>query len=454
MKRRVQVSTKVALWSGLLAAAVLLVFVLVLKVAHRRMGVVLVDTELRSEAEHFLEEYQRNGADPAWVTQRVFEEVVSEARDPHIFIELADADGRVLARSRSLGQRTLGALPQGAGWVTRAGRRLRTFALTQDGLAIRLASDLDHELEEVRLLRRTVIVALPLALLCVGLGVWFVARRALRPLREIAGVAGWITADRLSERLEESPVCDEIGQISRAFNASLDRLERSFAQAARFSADASHELKTPLAVAQAGLGDLLRDPGLAPHHQQRVAEALDHVGRLTDITESLLMLSRADAGRLGLAGGCADAAATARELVVDFSPLAEERDVKLEAEVCATAHAHAAPWALRMVVMNLLDNAIKYNAEGGRIRVVLESAGDAVTLRVGNTGAGIAPEDAAHVFDRFFRSAHTSEVPGSGLGLSLARELARAMGGELALTASRPGWTEFTLTLRGAAAGG
>ena len=449
MKRRIRVTTRVALWSGLLAAAVMVVFVLVVKVAHRRLAMRLMDAELRQEVEHFLDQYEHHGSKLEWVTPRGFRATMPAVRDPHIFSEAAGADGRVLASSRSLGGRTLGALPPGSGWVEFDGQRVRAFAAERGGLLVRIASDLAQQRDEERVLNGTLLLALPLAVLCVGLGAWLVARRALRPLREMAGAAGWITADRLSERLEESPVLDEIGQLSRAFNASLERLEGSFAAAARFSADASHELKTPLAVARAGLGDLFSDPELAPHHQQRVAEALEHVGRLTDITESLLLLSRADAGRLGLAGGCTDAAATVRELVVDFSPLAEERDVKLEAEVCATAPAHAAPWALRMVVMNLLDNAIKYNAEAGRISVVLEAVGGSVMLRVGNTGAGIAPEDAAHVFDRFFRSAHTAEIPGSGLGLSLARELARAMGGELALTASRPGWTEFTLTLRG-----
>ena len=454
MKRRIRFTTKVALWSGLLAAGVLLAFVIALKLVHQGMGVALVDTELREETEHFLDEYERRGADLKWVTQREFEELVAEARDPHIFTELAGPDGRVLARSRSLIGRTLGALPRGASWTVLDGQRLRAFAGEQGGLTMRMASDLEHEEEEEEMLHRTLFFALPLALLGVGLGAWFVARQALRPVREMAGAAGQITAVRLAVRLPESPVRDEIGQLARAFNATLDRLEGSFAQAVRFSADASHELKTPLAVARAGLGELLNDPGLAPHHQQRVAEALDHVGRLTDITESLLLLSRADAGRLGLTGGCADAAEAVRELAVDFEPLAEERGVELTADICAAAPAQAAPWALRMVVMNLLDNAIKYNAAGGRISVALEAAGGSVKLRVGNTGAGIAPEDAAHVFDRFFRSAHTAEVPGSGLGLSLARELARAMGGELALTASRADWTEFTLTLRRSSAGG
>lgn len=449
MRRRIRFTTKVALWSGLLAAAALLVFVVVLKVAHRRMSLEMVDTELREEAEHFLEEYRLQGSKLEWVTQREFDEVMAEARDPHIYSEVAGPDGRVLARSRNLGGGTLGAVPQGAGWVALGGRQLRSFALGGDGLDVRIASDLGHEQEEERALDRTFFYALPLALLGVGLGAWFVARQALRPMREMAGAAGQITVERLAQRLEESPVRDEIGQLARAFNATLDRLERSFAQTARFSADASHELKTPLAVARAGLGELLHDPGLAPHHQQRVAEALDHVGRLTDITESLLLLSRADAGRLDLGGGCADAAEMVRELAVDFTPVAEERGVALSAEVCAAAPVRAEPWALRMVVMNLLDNAIKYNAGGGNIRVVLAAAGGAVTLRIGNTGPGIAPEDAGHVFDRFFRSAHTAEIPGSGLGLSLARELARAMGGELALTTTREGWTEFTLTLRG-----
>ncbi len=448
--RRMRFTTKVALWSALLAAATLLAYVAALHVAHRRLSETQVDAMLREEADHFSREYRGHGSRLSWVTQREFDEVMSVARDPHIFSEVAGPDGETLARSRSLGQATLGELPEGERWLEFGGKRMRTFSVRTDGVSFRIASDLAHEIEEERLLRQTLLLALPLALLGAGVGAWFVARRAVRPLREMAAAAEHITAPRLEERLPESPSPGEIGQLSRAFNTMLDRLERSFAQAVRFSADASHELKTPLAVARAGLGELLRAPDLTPDHRQRVAEALEHVGRLADITESLLLLARADAGRLALAGGHADAAETVRELAADFAPVAEERAITLAADICAAAPAAAEPWALRMVVMNLLDNAIKYNAEGGRIQVSLATAGDTVTLRVGNTGPGVAPEEAAHLFDRFFRSAHTTEIPGSGLGLSLARELARAMGGELRLAEGKPGWTEFTLTLRGA----
>jgi signal transduction histidine kinase len=101
-----------------------------------------------------------------------------------------------------------------------------------------------------------------------------------------------------------------------------------------------------------------------------------------------------------------------------------------------------------MVVVNLLDNAIKYNGEGGRIQVTLTAEADRVTLRVGNTGRGVGPDEAGRLFDRFYRAAHTTEVRGSGLGLSLARELARAMGGDLVLAVATREWTEFELTLR------
>jgi two-component system sensor histidine kinase TctE len=135
-------------------------------------------------------------------------------------------------------------------------------------------------------------------------------------------------------------------------------------------------------------------------------------------------------------------------LVDDFSPVAEERYLVLAAKLDGPVPVEAEAWALRMVVVNLLDNAIKYNRKDGRIQVTLSASADAVQLSIGNTGAGVSAEEATRLFDRFYRAAHTAEVKGSGLGLSLARELARAMGGDLVLRRTETDWTEFVLSLR------
>jgi two-component system heavy metal sensor histidine kinase CusS len=449
MKLRLHFTTKVAWWSGWLAAAVLVVFVVVLKAAHRQLGVGLVDNQLREECGRFFAAYRAGGARAEWITLEAIERAVTVARDPHIRLEVTTGDGRVVATGEHP-DRVLEAVADGPGWVEIDDQEWRAFGRTESGVRIRIASDLAHEREEEAVLDTVLVFSLPLALLGVGLGARFVARQALRPVREMAAAAGQISAQRLAERLPETEVNDEIGQLARAFNATLNRLETSFAQAVRFSADASHELRTPLAVARAGLGELMREPTLANQHRQQVGEMLEQIGRLTDITESLLLLSRADAGRLELSGGGVEAAAVVRQLAADFSPVAEERGLTLVAKTAEAAPVKGEAWALRMVVVNLLDNAIKYNGEGGRIQVTLTAEADRVTLRVGNTGKGVGPDEAGRLFDRFYRAAHTTEVRGSGLGLSLARELARAMGGDLVLAVATREWTEFELTLRAA----
>lgn len=448
MKPRFHFTTKVAFWSGLLAAAALAVFVVVLKAEHRRMGMKLVDLQLREESGRFFAAYRMARATPDWVTAETIDRAITVARDPHIRVEVTEANGRLLAATGGSQIPWMDRLPDGAQWLTVNGLNWRAFVATEQGVSLRIASDLAHERDEEEALDSVLMLALPMALAGVGLGAWFVARQALRPVREMATAAERISAQSLADRLPESPVNDEIGQLAQAFNATLNRLEVSFTQAVRFSADASHELRTPLAVARAGLGELMRDPGLSSRHQQQVGEMLEQIGRLTDITESLLLLSRADAGRLALAGGGVDAAATVRQLVNDFTPVAEERDVMMIAKLGEAVPVEAESWALRMVVVNLLDNAIKYNRKGGRIQVTLSASVDAVTLSVGNTGAGVSAEESARLFDRFYRAAHTTEVPGSGLGLSLARELSRAMGGDLVLGSAEVDWTEFVLKLR------
>jgi signal transduction histidine kinase len=178
-----------------------------------------------------------------------------------------------------------------------------------------------------------------------------------------------------------------------------------------------------------------------------VSGLLEQTRRLSDITASLLLLSRADAGRLTLDIGKHDLAELTEACAEDARIIAEQQDVQVEVELPASAPAQVDPLRFSQIASNLLDNAVKYNHPGGVVRVQLSDGGSAWYLRIGNTGQGIPAEHHRRLFDRFFRVEHTGDVPGQGLGLGLARELARAHGGDVVLTRSADGWSEFCVSL-------
>jgi signal transduction histidine kinase len=230
---------------------------------------------------------------------------------------------------------------------------------------------------ELDRVRNLFLVTLPCALLLIGAGGWVVAGRALVPLHNIAQTAERVTAQGLDQRIAMSAEDPEITRLIHVLNRMIDRLEASFRQAVRFSADASHELKTPLAIMQGELENALQMTRPDSPEQRVFANLLEEVERLKGVTRSLLLLAQADAGQLPLAA-------------------------QVELEIC-------------------------------------------------NAGPGVPESDQARLFDRFYRvdTARSREVEGAGLGLSLAREIARAHGGTLRLKESRSGRTCFVLTLTG-----
>lgn len=290
---------------------------------------------------------------------------------------------------------------------------------------------------------------LPLPLVLVGLGGWMVGGWAMRPLRRISDAAERVTARGLDQRIPESVEDREITRLIRVLNGMMDRLESSFRQATRFSADASHELKTPLAVMQGTIETALQSADLGSEQQQVFAALLEATERLKTITRGLLWLARADAGQLVAQPVPVDLSALLGGVIEDVETLAAESGLRLEHAVAPGIRVRGDRALLQQALLNLLHNAVKYNAPQGRVllRLALESHG--AQLEVTNTGPGIPPEDQARIFDRFFRgTASTRErVEGAGLGLSLAREIARAHGGELQLVESRPGRTAFRMTL-------
>ena len=302
---------------------------------------------------------------------------------------------------------------------------------------------------ELNRIRNAFLLALPVALFLVGLGGWVVAGRALRPLKTIADTAEHITARGLDQRIPDSVASPEASRVVQVLNRMMDRREASFRQATRFSADASHELKTPLTVMQGELENALQAAAPGSSEQQLFTNLLEETQRLSNITRSLLLLAQADAGPLKLTLAPVDLSAEVEGMIEDAQVLASDLRLTFSVWLQPTLRIKADRALLHTALFNLITNSIKYNEPDGRIEIRLVTDADTIAFEIGNSGPGIPAFEQPKVFDRFYRVGRGDHprTDGIGLGLSLAREIVRAHGGELSLNESRSGWTKFTVTI-------
>lgn len=331
---------------------------------------------------------------------------------------------------------------------------LRVFSLpvrTRDGellgvvqTAISLAS-VDGALDGVT---QTLLLLAPVVLLLSGLTGAFLAGRVLRPVGNLAAAAERIGAQNLSERLPEGSR-DEFGRLGGAFNGVLSRMEAAFARERRFTADASHELRTPIATIQAA-GQLLETDDLSASEQKEIAVAIhDSAERAGRIVKDLLLLARGESGSLPVQrepvalGALFDSLVSSAKLAAS-GPQAR---VTVDAEPALTLSTD--PHLLGRLVGNLLENALRHTPEGGAVTLSARKTGDALAISVTDTGEGIAPEHLARLFEPFYRidAARARASGGAGLGLSIARALAESLGGTLTLESQVGKGTVVTLTL-------
>jgi heavy metal sensor kinase len=284
------------------------------------------------------------------------------------------------------------------------------------------------------------------------LGYWL-GSRALQPLEQMIQEVEAIQDGRsLHRRLALPTGTDELARLGANLNAMLSRVERSFVALRRFTADASHELKTPLMVLRAGVERSLTHPETPGEVVHTLDETLRQINEMTDLVTNLLTLARADEGRSSLVVIEADLTALLGETVETAEILGEEHGVVVGVELPdRPLRAMVEPGRIRQLLMNLITNAVKYTPRGGAVDIALaEDAGQAV-LQVRDTGIGIAPGDLPHLFERFWRAdparSRTSERPGVGLGLSIVKWIVDAHGGTIDVQ-SRPGrGTTFRVTL-------
>jgi heavy metal sensor kinase len=298
-------------------------------------------------------------------------------------------------------------------------------------------------------------LAIPSTLLLAIAGGLFLAGRALDPIDRITRAAESISAEGLSRRLALPPSPDEVGRLAATFDRMLERLEHAFQRQRQFAADASHELRTPLAMLTTEADLALERPRRAAEYRRVIASMREEAARLNQLLSDLLTLARADAGQETLAREPLALDALADDVVAAMTPLAQTRGVRLERSGDrATVRVLGDQTRLTQLLVNLIDNGLKYTPAGGTVTVAVGREGGQAVVRVVDTGVGIAAEHLPHLFERFYRvdKARSRAEGGAGLGLSICQWIARAHGGEITV-ASQPGQgTTFTVQLPLAAA--
>jgi len=437
---------KVALYSALLAIAATLGGAITTWYVMRFAEIAAFDRRLTTDAHEFFRDVENFAEDPANKGQ-VFREIFVPLALRNRLVEVTDASGATLYRSPGLHH------PFPADGITKfhnhriGDRAIRMAEFTEGGLTLRVGDDLTEINQVGRDIFFAMLGAIPTVLLVILVGCRWVASHALAPIEDIRQAAAKITAPRLDQRLPVPPTGDEIAGLIEVLNSTFERLQRSFEQSMRFSADASHHLKTPIAVLRAGIEEILSDSDCSSVTQARAEGLLHRTHELTSVVDNLLLLARADAGRLQIAGDEFDLSEILEGVLDDARALAEPLDLTVEAEVPKHLPLRGDRTFVGMIAQNLLENAIKYNKGGGRIRLAARAVNGTVEMTVGNTGEGIPKDRTAELFERFYRARNDARVEGHGLGLSIARELARAHGGDITLVRSDASWTELCVRL-------
>ena len=330
---------------------------------------------------------------------------------------------------------------------------MRHFSIDRQAATLFVLQSLHRQNEFLETLASTFAVVIPLAILLAGAGGYLLARRSLSPVVMMSAQASRIGSENLYERLKVRNPRDELGQLAGSFNELLDRLSQSFERQRHFVADASHELRTPVAIL---CGEAEVTLGQENRTEQEYRESLqilrDEAKRLKHIVEDLFTLARADAGQHPLAPSDFYLDELAAECSKNVRALALAKHIAVTCESGADLSIRGDEALLRRMLMNLLDNAIKYTPEGGTVSLCCLQENGGYRVSVADSGRGIPPELQPRIFERFFRadkarSRGETGGGGAGLGLTIAAWIAGAHGGSLELTRSTPEGSVFTLSL-------
>jgi len=298
---------------------------------------------------------------------------------------------------------------------------------------VRVGMSLENMLKTRRRFLLIMAALLPLGLLLAGGGGWLLAHRALRPVDRMTRTARQISARQLDQRLQESGNDDELDRLAKTLNSMLDRLNATIDQMRQFSADASHELQTPLTILKGEMEVALRSPRSPAEYQHVLQSGLEEIDRINRLVEGLLMLARADAGVLRMDFQPVTLNDLLQEICEQMKTIADDRAIDLQLDMPTPVDVDGDREHLRRLLLNLIDNAIKYTPSGGSVKITLQPEKSGATVAVSDTGIGLSPAEQKQIFNRFHRSTETRarNVKGVGLGLNIVHSIVAAHGGHI-----------------------
>lgn len=372
------------------------------------------------------------------------------------YVEIWSSAGKLLYRSRNIAEDSLSAYAsfqpgqsRSIETVTRfRNHDVRLMTLRGKSVTVFLGMPLENVLQPIHQLSNIFLWLGPgVLLIAIGVGMWL-AKTSFSKVNSIIATAKNITAERLHDRLPEGKTQDEIGRLITTFNEMISRLDVSFNQMRQFSADASHELRTPLAVMRTQLERALNSEASMNDLKRIAANCLDETLRMGAITEDLLFLSRADAGQEVVKQDRVRLDELVKATYEESVIIASHRSITVALQPVEEVTILGEENRLRRMLLNLIDNAVKYNHDRGTIGIGLSKNNVSAKIVISDSGIGIPAEEVARIFDRFYRvdRARSREMGGSGLGLSIVSWIVQAHGGTISVKSDLQQGSEFLVT--------
>ncbi len=460
------IRTRLTLWSAFVTTAVCVLVCGLLYVGFERSLEHEIDGFLAGEIHEMASLLARYAYDRAAVQANFALELGARPRGTLVF-RLKSAEGNVLVSSDAFAEPWLTPLPPMPGGRPVDEAHFATIRIAAGDYPVRVCSHafagddgniyvaeaiyaLGSMYTSLSTFRYVSMAALIVATAGAVAGGMVVAQRSLRPVKLITLKANRINAQQLQERLPLRGTGDELDELAATLNRMLDRVEEHVMRVRRFTADASHELRSPLAVLRGNAEVVLSRPRSAEELRASIEQSVDHYDRLTRIADDLLLLAKGDAGELHLAREPLSLVDAIRDVADLYGPFAEERQITLKTSLNGQAVVRGDRTYLRQLLSNLVDNAVKYSGNGKNVTVTLANLGDSIQVKVIDDGPGIPPEALPHIFDRFFRAdaARSGRGPrGCGLGLPICRMIAEAHEGSVWAEDSPGGGTTVIIQL-------
>ena len=447
------IRTRLTTWYFLFVAVALIGFAALALTVMRQSIYATVDEQLEDRSHALQVLIARSGGEDLSDAVREHNELQSSSQ----LLQVSNGSGKFLYRSPVMERLGVPAAEANQGQfanVEYGDLPLRilssTVSVGGQRFIVQVAEPMDDYLEALERFRTAMFISIPVLLLLAAGGGYWMSTRALRPVDRITHAAQMINPQDLSRRVIVPQTGDELQRLAETLNQMLQRIESAVARITQFTADASHELRTPVALIRTRAEVTLAKPRNIDQYRDALKEVLAESERTTALIENLMTLARADTGSETLNFNRTDIGDIAREVSTQAQTLSDAKQLHW-----SVAIPDAAIWvrgdanALRRLLLILVDNAVKYTPPAGSISLALQRNGSHAEIRVRNNGIGISADDLPHIFDRFYRAdkARSRELGGTGLGLSIGRWIANAHGGDIQVETSTPNGTTFVVRL-------